>query len=52
MTTTTTELPALLRGAVTWRSGRAFVDNDYMSVVADWCDDEGFGPPQTWWTPG
>jgi hypothetical protein len=41
MTMTTTELPALLRGAVTWRDGRPWADNDALLIVADWCEDEG-----------
>jgi hypothetical protein len=36
---TTTELPGLLRGCVKWRDGRAWVDNDALLVVADWCEE-------------
>jgi hypothetical protein len=39
MTTTTTELPALLRGCVKWRDGRAWADDDALLIVADWCED-------------
>jgi hypothetical protein len=36
---TAAELPGLLRGCVKWRDGRAWVDNDALLIVADWCED-------------
>jgi hypothetical protein len=41
MSTTPTELAGLLRGCIKWRDGRAWVDNEALLVVADWCDDNG-----------
>lgn len=36
---TSTELRGLLRGCMTWRDDRPWIDDDALGIVADWCEE-------------